>query len=74
MCKTNFIKSLFPSIVGNGHTVMTSINRSDGQVFKTSITLLTKDEAIKVKDLIQLVEELRTCDCGDGLSCQKHRR
>lgn len=74
MCKTNTIKGLFTSVVGNNKTIITTISRSDGQMFRASINLLTEDEATKVKDFVQLIDELRTCECRDRIICEKHRR
>lgn len=43
-------------------------------MFRASINLLTEDEATKVKDFVQLIDELRTCECRDRIICEKHRR
>lgn len=74
MCITNTIKNITLIPLSDQKTVGLTIFRSDGEMFKASISLLTLNEANKVRDLIGLIESLRSCECKLGVACEKHRR
>lgn len=74
MCDTNFIKNLTLIPSNNCKSLCVSLFRSDGELFKIPLTMLTDGEANKVRDFISLLESFRTCECRMGVSCSKHKR
>jgi hypothetical protein len=75
MCHTNYIKSFFvsePIRLEQLKDVQVSMKRSDGEIFTSRITLLTVEEATKVRKLFSHFEELRTCNCTRGSVCDIH--
>ena len=75
MCNTNYISNLIattPAQLSDHNKVQVSMRRSDGEIFAANLTMLTVDEADKIKKLINYFEELRTCSCTKDTVCNKH--
>lgn len=75
MCATNYISSLFVPVELRPERmkdVQVSMKRSDGEIFTSRISLLTSEEAEKVRKIFNHFEELRTCTCTRDLTCNKH--
>lgn len=75
MCTTKYISNLFVPIITRAEQqkeVQVSMKRSDGEIFTSRITLLTEEEAVKVRKIFNYFEELRTCNCTKGFKCEKH--
>jgi len=75
MCETKYINNLFATIPAHFSThnrLQVSMKRSDGEIFTANLTMLTTDEAEKVKKLFNYFEELRTCSCTKFIVCEKH--
>lgn len=75
MCSTNYISSLFVPVITRAEQlkdVQVSMKRSDGEIFSSRITLLTEEEAEKVRKIFNHFEELRTCECKKDSVCKKH--
>jgi hypothetical protein len=75
MCNTKYISNLFVPIeirTERMKDVQVSMKRSDGEIFTSRISLLTEDEAEKVRKIFNHFEELRTCECTRNSVCEKH--
>lgn len=75
MCNTKYISNLFVPIETNPKRmkeVQVSMKRSDGEIFTSRISLLTEDEAERVRKVFNHFEELRTCICSRNSVCEKH--
>lgn len=75
MCDTNYISNLFVPIETRSERmkdVQVSMKRSDGEIFTSRISLLTEEEAEKVRKIFNHFEELRTCNCTKDSICEKH--
>lgn len=77
MCQTKYISSLFIPLVIREELkkeVQVSMKRSDGEIFTSRITLLTEEEADKVRRMFSYFEELRTCLCTKYNKCEIHNK
>lgn len=75
MCETKYISNLFastPAHFSTNNRLQVSMKRSDGELFTVSLTMLTADEADKIKKLFNYFEELRTCTCTKFSVYEKH--
>lgn len=71
MCETKYISSLFVNGTPDD-TVRITTRRSDGEIFVSQISFVNRQDAVKVKQLFNYIEELRTCSCTRFSVCERH--
>jgi len=72
MCGTKYINNLFAGTSHVENIIPVHMKRTDGELFSVNLILNDKDDARKIKELLNYFEELRTCSCTKFSVCEKH--